>query len=156
MAGAPTRIVSGGRSGVDRAALDVAASRGLDFGGGQPRGGWAEDFPDPPGRSDEISTPEGNAGRWPKPAHALECARKRCDADPRRIGYRRLAGFTLACAVALLRPHRVLDLLAADAIRAAREWTRQIAPATQNVAGPRESESPGVYRAAEHFLEDLF
>jgi hypothetical protein len=43
-----TRIVSGGQRRVDRAALDFALRLGLDFGGWRPRGGWAEDFPDPP------------------------------------------------------------------------------------------------------------
>src|SRR6185437_15218992 len=43
------RIVSGGQSGVDRAALDVALELGLPYGGWCPRGGWAEDLPVPPG-----------------------------------------------------------------------------------------------------------
>ena len=42
-------IVSGGQSGVDRAALDVAVARDIDYAGWCPRGGWAEDFPTPPG-----------------------------------------------------------------------------------------------------------
>src|SRR6516225_12180068 len=43
------KIISGGQTGVDRAALDVAIERGMSWGGWCPRGGWAEDFPDPPG-----------------------------------------------------------------------------------------------------------
>src|SRR4051812_4791100 len=42
-------IRSGGQSGVDRAALDVALRRGLRAAGWCPRGGWAEDYPIPPG-----------------------------------------------------------------------------------------------------------
>ena len=42
-------IVSGGQSGVDRAALDVAVARGIDYAGWCPRGGWAEDLTEPPG-----------------------------------------------------------------------------------------------------------
>src|SRR6187200_103359 len=42
-------IISGGQSGVDRAALDVAIERGMAWGGWCPKGGWAEDFPNPPG-----------------------------------------------------------------------------------------------------------
>ncbi len=42
-------IISGGQSGVDRAALDVAIERGIPYGGWCPKGGWAEDIPDPPG-----------------------------------------------------------------------------------------------------------
>src|SRR5579863_2227124 len=43
------KLISGGQSGVDRAALDVALAHGIDYGGWCPKGGWAEDFPDPPG-----------------------------------------------------------------------------------------------------------
>lgn len=37
------RVVSGGQTGVDRAALDVAIELGIPYGGWVPRGGWAED-----------------------------------------------------------------------------------------------------------------
>src|SRR5215470_4418462 len=42
-------IISGGQTGVDRAALDAAIVRGIAWRGWCPKGGWAEDFPDPPG-----------------------------------------------------------------------------------------------------------
>ena len=38
------KILSGGQSGVDRAALDAALAREIDYGGWCPKGGWAEDF----------------------------------------------------------------------------------------------------------------
>ena len=44
-----TRIVSGGQTGADRAALDIAIELGIAYGGWCPAGGWAEDFPEPPG-----------------------------------------------------------------------------------------------------------
>jgi hypothetical protein len=44
-----SRIVSGGQAGADRAALDVAIELGIEYGGWCPAGGWAEDFPEPPG-----------------------------------------------------------------------------------------------------------
>src|SRR6185312_7990938 len=45
----PRRIISGGQTGVDRAALDVAIELGIAYGGWCPKGGWAEDMPNPPG-----------------------------------------------------------------------------------------------------------
>ena len=42
-------IVSGGQSGVDRAALDVAIELGIAYRGWCPKGGWAEDMLKPPG-----------------------------------------------------------------------------------------------------------
>jgi len=43
------KIVSGGQTGVGRAALDIAIELGLEYGGWCPKGGWAEDLPQPPG-----------------------------------------------------------------------------------------------------------
>jgi hypothetical protein len=42
-------IVSGGQTGVDRAALDVAIELGIPYRGWCPKGGWAEDMLNPPG-----------------------------------------------------------------------------------------------------------
>jgi hypothetical protein len=71
-----TKLVSGGQSGVDRAALDVALDLGIPCGGWCPRGRKAEDgtIPD--------RYPLGNAfGRLP-PAHAVERARLGRHAHP--------------------------------------------------------------------------
>ena len=43
------KLLSGGQSGVDRAVLDVAIARGIDYGGWCPKDGWAEDLSAPPG-----------------------------------------------------------------------------------------------------------
>lgn len=43
------RIRSGGQTGVDRAALDIARKYHIEICGWCPRGGWAEDLPSPPG-----------------------------------------------------------------------------------------------------------
>ena len=42
-------IRSGGQTGADRAALDLAGKYGIRICGWCPLGGWAEDFPSPPG-----------------------------------------------------------------------------------------------------------
>src|SRR5262245_27312876 len=42
-------VISGGQSGVDRAALDAAIARGVPYEGWCPSGGWAEDLPEAPG-----------------------------------------------------------------------------------------------------------
>ena len=41
-------IRSGAQSGVDRAALDTAKAHGIKICGWCPKGGWAEDYPEPP------------------------------------------------------------------------------------------------------------
>ena len=45
MVGKLRKIVSGGQTGVDRAALDWALASGVPCGGGCPLGRWAEDGP---------------------------------------------------------------------------------------------------------------
>ena len=42
-------IRSGAQSGVDRAALETAKVYGIKICGWCPKGGWAEDYPEPPG-----------------------------------------------------------------------------------------------------------
>lgn len=42
-------IRSGGQTGVDRAALDIARKYHIEICGWCPKGGWAEDCPSPPG-----------------------------------------------------------------------------------------------------------
>ena len=44
-----SRIRTGGQTGVDRAAMDVAKEYGIPLCGWCPKGGWAEDYPDAPG-----------------------------------------------------------------------------------------------------------
>ncbi len=39
------KVISGGQTGVDRAALDAAIAAGLDYGGSVPKGRMAEDGP---------------------------------------------------------------------------------------------------------------
>ena len=60
----PTKIAalrSGGQSGADRGAMDAALSCGIPTVGWCPAGGWAEDYPEPPGvlalYPDMIETP---------------------------------------------------------------------------------------------------
>ena len=43
------RIRTGGQSGVDRAAMDIAREYGIPLCGWCPKGGWAEDYPSAPG-----------------------------------------------------------------------------------------------------------
>lgn len=155
--GALQRIVSGGQSGVDRAALDVAMRRGLAYGGWCPRGGWAEDFPQPPGVLLQYPALRETPSR--RPGQRTRWNVRDSDATlilaPSAAPLTRGTAFTLACATALGRPHLVIDLSDARGGRAARIWLAEVAPGTLNVAGPRENTWPGIYRAGTRFLEEL-
>jgi hypothetical protein len=144
------RIVSGGQTGVDRAALDVALAAGIPCGGWVPRGRRAED-----GRLDE---------RYPmreteSVAYEERTRRNVRDADATLIMTRtRPTGgtaLTLAFARQLRRPFRVVDPTDPDAAPATREWLAEERIRILNIAGPRESVAPGIYQEAVAFLEGL-
>jgi hypothetical protein len=144
------RIISGGQSGVDRAALDVALERGLPCGGSCPRGRWAED-----GVIDE---------RYPLAETDSEdpSARTRCnvhDADATLIIVIGVAdggtALTRELARELEKPCLLVDPRRDNAASIARDWLERENIGVLNVAGPRESEWPGIYRHARRFLEQL-
>jgi len=152
-----TQIISGGQSGVDRAALDFALKRGLDYGGWCPNGGWAEDYPEPPGLLAKYPRLEQTPSANPKQRTQWNVR----DSDgtliivTSEISVSEGSAATIAYAIASQRPHMLIDLRSSHAVSAAREWIERIAPARLNIAGPRESEWPGIYATALNFLEVL-
>lgn len=144
------RLISGGQSGVDRAALDVALELGIPCGGWCPLGRDAEDGPLDP--------------RYPLRETPSRDARQRTawnvrDADATLILVRGpLEGgtaFTRECAERRGRPHRVVDLAEPGDPQALRRWLRGAGVRTLNVAGPRESQRPGIYAEARRWLREL-
>ena len=145
----PPRVVSGGQTGVDRAALDAAAERGIAVGGWCPAGRWAEDGPVP--------------GRYPlrETATADPAERTRLnvrDSDATLVlAPGAVAGgtaLTVEAARALGRPFLVVPPRP-DAVGGAAAWLAASGAAVLNVAGPRESEAPGVHAAALAFVGAL-
>ncbi len=145
------KIVSGGQTGVDRAALDAAAECGLPRGGWCPRGRKAED-----GALDRryplTETPSASYSertRW-----------NVRDSDGTLIV---TAGaptggtaLTVRAARETQRPLHVVDLDAAFSVDEVVWWIRATGIAVLNVAGPRESGAPGIYRRSSGFLRDVF
>ena len=146
-------ILSGGQTGVDRAALDVALALGWPCGGWCPSGRWAEDGPIP------TRYPLRETAQW-NPAVRTErnvvdsAALVVLAAPPLRGG---TAG---AVAVAERRgvPTLIMDPASPGAADRIAAWLLDTLPdgGPVNVAGPRESEAPGVYRAAARVLRAAF
>lgn len=144
------KIVSGGQTGVDRAALDVAIDLQIQHGGWCPKGRLAED-----GTIDEKYALTEMESR----DYAKRTKQNVVDSDGTLILYReRLQGGTLLTH-RLAKEHDVplhrvrLDL----AINYGKiiDWivTNQIV--TLNVAGPRASASPGIEQLAAQALKNL-
>lgn len=137
------RIVSGGQTGADRAALDVALALGLEVGGWVPKGRRAED-----GRIPERYP---NLRETDSEEPAERTLRNVRDSDATLLlSHGPLAGgslLTLAEAQRTGRPVLHLDLDAVPASSAARRlrtWLEEHRIATLNVAGPRASEDPAI------------
>lgn len=146
-----TTIVSGGQTGVDRAALDVALTLGLATGGWVPRGRLAEDG----------VIPDRYAGlrEAPSPNPAVRTALNVRDSDATLILARgRLTGgsrLTLDEARRRGRPVLHLDLAELGLEAAAgrlRAWLEALDPAILNVAGPRASHDAAIARLAAAVL----
>ena len=147
------RIVSGGQTGVDRAALDAALEAGLACGGWCPRGRRAEDGAIP-ARYTVTETPSR--------AYAVRTRRNVRDSDATLVLVRGpLTGgtwLTVEYAARTGRPCRIVDLDAADPRAEAEATARWVAAqgiAVLNVAGPRESGSAGIGAAARDFMDAL-
>ena len=151
------KIISGGQTGVDRAALDVALKNGIDCGG------WC-----PAGRSDEF-------GRIPAqyPLEEVEgggfterTSQNVKDSNGTIIIYfRQLRGGTeqtVRFCVEQQRPHELIDaskISVEDAARLVADFVRKRRIDILNVAGPRQSEWPEgydyVFRALETFVNSI-
>ncbi len=137
------RVVSGGQTGVDRAALDVALELGIPCGGWCPRGREAEDGP--------------IAARYPlteTPAagYAQRTEWNVRDSDGTLVLTRGEptggTAMTIAIAARLRKPCLVLDLAGPPDLSSVQGWANANTIAVVNIAGPRESGSPGIYAQA--------
>ncbi len=157
------KLISGGQSGVDRAVLDLALARGIAYGGWCPNGGWAEDFPDPPGLVAKY--PKLRETPLADPAQRTEWNVR--DADACLIvvdggGLEVSAGTALASDLAhrYRKPLLVANLANGDARKQAGLWLR-VQRAKHGdalklaIGGPRESEAPGIYARAMAFIAEL-
>jgi hypothetical protein len=144
------RVISGGQSGVDRAALDAAIEAGLEIGGWCPRGRRAEDGLIP--------------WRYPLRETPMRAYSQRTewnvrDSDATLILHRRglHGGTRLTAGLALRygRPRLMLDLDTRPDPAIARDWIAAHGVGVLNVAGPREAGAPGIYAQARAFLRTM-
>ena len=140
------KIVSGGQTGVDRAALDAALAAGVPIGGWCPRGRRAEDGPIPECYP-LTETPRRDY------AERTEWNVRDSDATLMLVSGKAFGGTALTLAIAEKLGRPCIAVAPETDPAALRSWLARHGVAVLNVAGPRESESPGIYGRARGLLE---
>lgn len=144
------RIVSGGQTGVDRAALDAALAAGFPCGGWCPKGRKAEDGPIP--------------ARYPlretASATTLERTRQNAEESDATLiltlgSMDRGTRATARHLDAFGKPYLTIDLGREPAPARVLCWLAEEGISTLNLAGPRESRAPGIHAAARAYLDRL-
>jgi hypothetical protein len=148
------RIVSGGQTGVDRAALDVAIKLGIAHGGWIPRGRLTENGPLPK----KYHLKETSSSRY-----AVRTEKNVVDTDGTLIlSHGELTGgteYTREMAIRHGRPWLHIDLVQTAAFHAAtaiNHWIQEKRIEILNVAGARTSEDPAIYSDTLKILESVY
>ncbi len=145
-----SKIISGGQTGVDRAALDVALELGIPSGGWCPKGQKAEDGTIP----FKYFLKETNSPNYP-----LRTEKNVREADGTLILTKGpVSGdtsLTVQFAIDYKKPHLIIDLDDKIGPLMVRDWGEKNMIKTLNVAGPRESKVPGIHDMAVNFLKKV-
>ncbi len=147
------KIISGGQTGADRAALDAAIECGIAHGGWLPRGRKAEDGPVP----EHYALVE-----MASPNYRDRTRKNIVESDGTLIvSFGPLTGgsaLTEALAIRHNRPclHLNMDLITPSRAAAALEqWLLKFEISTLNVAGPRASGEPRIYTTVKDLLSSI-
>ena len=148
------QIISGGQTGVDRAALDVAIKLALPHGGWIPKGRITESGP----LADKYHLKETESS-----SYAERTEKNVMDADGTLI----ISHGPLTCGSEYTREMALkhdrswlhIDLsqsAAFQAVTTINQWIMQKKIGILNVAGPRASKDPSIYREASNILESAY
>lgn len=144
------KIVSGGQTGADRAALDVAIELSIPHGGWCPRGRRAEDG----AIDDRYQLTEMDSDDY-----SARTKQNVIDSDATLILYgEELEGGTLMTAryaTRIGKPSYRLRLVGRSSFLACSYWLIENKVEVLNVAGPRASKDPLIYERTRRFLLQL-
>lgn len=144
------KLISGGQTGVDRAALDVALAMGIPCGGWCPQGRRAVDGEIP--------------AKYPLKETKAQNYNKRTklnvqDADGTLILHQgELSGgtaYTAYLAEKMGKSHLVVDLAQSSNPQDMVDWLEQQGIRVLNIAGPREDKCPGIHEQVSRFLRNV-
>jgi hypothetical protein len=149
------KIVSGGQTGVDRAALDIALKYGLDQGGWCPKGRLSED-----GKIPLFY----NMQETDSPEYSQRTRQNIIDSDATLILVPELplpanitdgTILTINICDELNKTYLIVDVSNYDSLNDVKLWIKQNNISILNIAGPRSSQSIGIYDLAYNYLEKL-
>lgn len=147
------KIISGGQTGVDRAALDFAIQNSLEHGGWCPRGRLAEDG---------IIPPVYHLRETDSAEYEERTEKNVLDSDATVIVTREkeLSGGTAFTKTSAEQHGRPLLMVcekdgALHGAAALSKFLKQNKISTLNVAGPRESQAPGLGKFVRELLETV-
>lgn len=145
------KIITGGQTGVDRAALDVALAYNIPCGGWCPKGRLAEDGAIPE-HYPLVETDDAE--------YSERTRRNVSDADGLLVLYARQPDsgtrHALNLAADLGKPSLTVDLTREPDPADALAWFANFRKGVViNIAGPRESNSPGIYERSVEYLRAL-
>lgn len=145
------KIISGGQTGVDTAALIHARSHGI------PYGGWV-----PKGRTNEAGKISQDFKGLVEADDAVPDTRTRLNvgsSDATLIlwdGPQKSPGTSATARFAAQMDRPCLEVQLSDGLEACaqqvRDWLAEVRPVVLNIAGPRESETPGIQDKAGRLL----
>lgn len=149
------KIISGGQTGVDRAALDAAIALGI------PHGGWC-----PKGRRAELETviPEKYDLRETESREFEERTKLNIrdsdgtiilvDETPIKVTDGTI--LTIETIQQSNKPYLIIDLSKETELEKLVFWINDSNIKTLNIAGPRESQAPGIYTSSFKLLKKIF
>lgn len=151
------KIVSGEQTGVDQAALLVAMELGIEVGGWCPLGGLDEN-----GNCILAHYPSMKEAKTPDPAERTKLNVEDSDGTliivpscslPDKIKGGTL--LTIEHAKTMKKPYFIIGLEQADLAVQFKNWLSDNNISVLNIAGPRESNSPGINKQAAELLRDM-
>lgn len=148
------RIVSGGQTGADRAAMDFAMRHGFELGGVVPRGRMAEDGPIDERYAGLTETASSD------PAARTELNVMNSDATIVFSHGSLHGGSLLTVEFARRYGKPIIHVFLAEersrSLARVAAWLQSVRPNVLNIAGPRASEESAIYEAVSEFLEELY
>ena len=148
-----TKIISGGQTGVDRAALDAAIEVNFPCGGWCPKGRRAEDGVIP----EQYPLRETKSLDYPS-----RTEKNVEDSDATLIITKGKptggTAYTIEVAQEKEKPYLIIDLeedTEDEAVKMILSWVKREDIQIMNVAGPRASKVPGIYECAKSIIAEV-